>query len=196
MLDADEMNASEIHEKMFVNELKEKMMSMGKVEAFGQETTRDVERMAIIRVSTKHINLWMRQLEMKRNEMCKLAGLLEFVEVRREIEAEKSLEKWAKRVSNHFTKKVKKTLFEEIDNIVWSGKDKGIVEWCARNKVFDEITEEEIEEIWRREPPDEGEPIRLNGKYVWETAKRVCNYINAHEDTVKITTFEEYLQVM
>ena len=103
---------------MFVNELKEKMMSMGKVEAFDQETIRDVERMVIIRVSTKHINLWMRQLEMKRKEMCKLARLLEFAEVGREIEAEESLEKWAKRASNHFTKKMKKTLFEEIDNML------------------------------------------------------------------------------
>ena len=105
VLDADEMNAWEIHEKMFVNELREKIMSMGKVEAFDQETIRDVERMVIIRVSTKHINLWMRQLDMKRKEMCELAMLLEFVEVKKEIEAEKFLESWSKRVSNHFTRK-------------------------------------------------------------------------------------------
>ena len=152
------MNASEIHEKMFVNELREKIMSMGKVEAFDQETIRDVERMVIIRVSTKHINLWMRQLEMKRKEMCKLARLLEFEDVGREIEAEKSLEKWAKRASNHFTKKMKKMLFEEIDNMLWSGKEKVISEWCKRNKAFDEIAEDDIKEIWQREPPDEDKP--------------------------------------
>ena len=36
----------------------------------------------------------------------------------------------------------------------------------------------------------------MNGKYVWETAKRVCNYINAHEDLIQITTFGEYRVVM
>ena len=87
-------------------------------------------------------------------------------------------------------------LFEEIDNTVWSGNEEEISGWCKRNKVFDEITEEEIEEIWKRETPGEGEPIRLNGKYVWETAKRVCDYINAHEDLICITTFEEYRVVM
>ena len=58
------------------------------------------------------------------------------------------------------------------------------------------ITEEEIEEIWHRETPDEDESIRLNGKYVWDTAKRVCEYINAHEDIIKIASFEEYRLVM
>ena len=56
--------------------------------------------------------------------------------------------------------------------------------------------EAEIEEFWMREAPDEGEPIRLNGKYVWETAKRVCEYINTHEDLIHITTFGEYKEVM
>ena len=46
--------------------------------------------------------------------------------------------------------------------------------------MYDEITEKEIEEIWQREVPDGEELIRLNGKYVWETAKRVCDYINSH----------------
>ena len=61
-------------------------------------------------------------------------------------------------------------------------------------KVYDEITE--IEEIWRRVETDEEEPIRLNRKYVWETAKRVCDYINAHEDLIHITPFGEYRMVM
>ena len=87
-------------------------------------------------------------------------------------------------------------LFEETDNMVWSGCEKDISRWCTNNKVYDEITEKEIEEIWQREVPDRYEPIRLNGKYVWETAKRVCDYINAHEDLITITSFGEYRSVM
>ena len=94
-------------------------------------------------------------------------------EMQKEIESEKSLERLAKKCSHHFTTKVKRKLFEEIDNMVWSGDEEDISRWCKRNKVFDEITEEEIEEIWKRGTPDEGEPIRLNGKYVRETAKSV-----------------------
>ena len=71
------------------------------------------------------------------------------------------------------TKKVKRMLFEETDNMVWSGCEKAISQWCTKNEVYDEITEGEIEEIWNREVSDESEPIRPNGKYVWETAKRV-----------------------
>ena len=70
-------------------------------------------------------------------------------------------------------------LYEGIDNMIWSGSETENIRWCERNKVFDEITEADIEEIWMREAPDQGEPIRLNEKYVWETAKRVCEYINA-----------------
>ena len=36
----------------------------------------------------------------------------------------------------------------------------------------------------------------MNGKMVWETAKRECNFINAHEDVIKITSFDEYRVVM
>ena len=54
----------------------------------------------------------------------------------------------------------------------------------------------EIQEIWQREVPDNEENIRLNGKYVWETSKRVCGFINAHEDLVQIKTFGEYRAVM
>ena len=106
------------------------------------------------------------------------------------------MEKWAKRCSHHFTEKVKRMLFEEIDNIVWSGNEEDISRWCRRNKVYDEITEKEFEVIWQREDPDENEPIRLNGKYVWETAKRVCDYINTRDDIIHITTFREYREVM
>ena len=139
------------------------------VEDLDEETTRMVERMVVLRVATKHINIWIRQLEMKRREMSELAGLMELEEVKDEIQKEKSLEKWARRFTNHFTKKVKRTLFEVIDNMVWCGTEKEISQWCMMNKVYDEITEDEIEEILKREVPDE-ETVRLNGKYVWETA--------------------------
>ena len=67
--------------------------------------------------------------------------MLKFEEVKSEIEKEKSLERWARRCSHHFTKKVKRMLFEEIDNIVWSGDQKEISQWCKVNKVYDEITD-------------------------------------------------------
>ena len=54
------------------------------VESLDQETTREVERMVILRIATKHINLWIRQLEMKRKEIAELARLLEFVDMERE----------------------------------------------------------------------------------------------------------------
>ena len=47
-----------------------------------------------------------------------------------------------------------------------------------------------------QEDPSDDEPIRLNGKNVWETAKRVCDFLNAHEELVRITTFCEYRVVM
>ena len=191
-----EKNGLKTSKKTFVNRLIEKMITVMNVEVMDEEASRIVERMAVVRVSTKHINLWIRQLEMKRNEICQLAGLMGVDEVKKEIEAEKSLEKWAKRCTNHFTRKAKRMLFEEIDNMVWSGRDEGIVRWCSENKVYDEITEEEIEEIWNREDPDEDEPTRLNWKFVWETSKRVCNFINGHEELIQITTFGEYRTVM
>ena len=87
---------------------------------------------------------------MKRKEMSELAGLMKLQEVKKEISDEKSMERWARRCSNFFTKKVKRVLFEEIDNIVWRGKEKEISSWCQQNKVYDEITDDEIEEIWQR----------------------------------------------
>ena len=109
--------------------------------------------MVIVRISTKHINLWMRQLEMKRKEMQELAGLMGLEEVKKEIGKEKSLERWAKRGTTHFTKKVKRMLYEETDNLIWSGCEKKVTRWCKRNVVNDEITEEEIEDIWRKRRP-------------------------------------------
>ena len=85
--------------------------------------------------------------------MSDLAGLMKLEEIKKEIEKEKFNERWDKRCSHRFTKKVKRMLFEEIDNVVWSGDVKEIAQWCKRNKVFDEITPNEIEEIWQSEQP-------------------------------------------
>ena len=113
--------------------LMEKVKQSMNVEMLDEETTRMVERIVVLRVATKHINLWTRQLEMKRKEMSELAGLVKLEDVKEEIERVKSLETWARTATNHFTKKVKRMLFEEIDNIVWSGKEKAISRWCQRN---------------------------------------------------------------
>ena len=115
---------------------------------------------------------------------------------KRKNKKEKTLQKCARRATNQFPKKTKRVIFEMTDNMVWGGEEKVVLEWCKRNKVFDEITDEEIDEIWQRNDPVDEEPIRLNGKNVWETAKRVCDYISAHEDLIKITTFGEYRVVM
>ena len=177
--------------KTVLEKMKEKM----KVDVLDKETTGMVEWLVVLRISTKTINLWIRQLEMKRKETGELARLMGFDDVKSEIEKEKKMERWAKRCTTHFTKKTKRMLYEEIDNFIWSGKENGITNWCMRNKVYDEITENEIQEIWNREDRED-EHIRLNGKYVWKTAKRVCDFINAHEDLINITTFGEYQNVM
>ena len=65
-------------ERTFMTEMREKTMAIMNVETLDQETIRDVERVVLLRVSTKHINLWIRQLEMKRMEMCHLAALMGF----------------------------------------------------------------------------------------------------------------------
>ena len=182
---------------MFLETLFKKLMTTLNVDDLDEETTRMVERMAVLRVATKHINLWMRQLEMKRGEIIELARLMGLDEIKKEIEEGKDLEGWAKKCSHHFTKKIRRMLFEETDNMIWSGVEKELAQWCKKNKVYDEITEDEIEEIWKREEdPNDDEPIRLNGKYVWETAKRVCDFVTAHEDLIRITTFSEYRVVM
>ena len=80
--------------------------------------------------------------------------------------------------------------------MIWSDGESEITSWCRRNKVYDETPDREIEEIWIRDGPDDNEQVRLNGKFVWETAKRVCNFINAHDDLIRITTFGEYKVVM
>ena len=67
--DEGEKNDSRTVERKFMTDMMEKAMAMKNVEALDQETIRDVERIVILRVSTKHINLWIRQLEMKRAEI-------------------------------------------------------------------------------------------------------------------------------
>ena len=47
-----------------------------------------------------------------------------------------------------------------------------------------------------RDQGENDEAIRLNGKYVWETAKRVCDFIASREELIHITTFGEYRKVM
>ena len=187
----DEINLTR-EGKKFVGYLMEKLKTTLKVEDLDEETTRMTERTVVLRISTKHINLWMRQLEMKRMEICELAGLIGLEEVKKEIGNEKSLEAWARRCTNHFTRKVKRLLYAETDNMIWNESESEIAKWCRRNKISDEITDDEMMEICRREDRDDDEPVRLNGKYVWETAKRVCDFINAHEDLIAITTFGEY----
>ena len=66
-------------------ELMEKLRKMLNVEELDEETTRMIEKVVVLRVSTTHINLWVRQLEMKRKEMSELAGLMELVDVKEEI---------------------------------------------------------------------------------------------------------------
>ena len=45
----------------------EKMKRLLNSDEGDKETTVMVERLAILRISTKHINIWIRQLEKKRN---------------------------------------------------------------------------------------------------------------------------------
>ena len=71
-------------------------MEMMRVESLDEETTKMIERLVVLRVSTKHINMWIRQLEMKRMEMCELAGLMRLEKTKEEIQKERSLERWAK----------------------------------------------------------------------------------------------------
>ena len=81
----------------FLEKLFEKMAKMANVEELGEETTRMVERIVVLRVAIKHINLWIRQLEMKRMEIGELAELLGFDSVRKEYEREKTMDRWARR---------------------------------------------------------------------------------------------------
>ena len=100
------------------------------------ETTRMVERIVIMRVCTKHTNLWMRQLEMKRREIGELAGLIGFDGVKTEVEKEKNLEAWGKRCTHFFNEKTKRLLFQETDNIVWNCGENEIASWVRRKSLM------------------------------------------------------------
>ena len=76
----------------FMKIVLEKVGEMMNGEMLDEETTMMVERIIVLRLSTKHINLWTRQLEMKRSEIGELAGLIGFDEVKMEVAKEKSLE--------------------------------------------------------------------------------------------------------
>ena len=51
---------------------------------------------------------------------------MKFEEIKKEILKKKSIERWARRCTHFFTKKVKRTLFEEIDNMMLSGDKKEV----------------------------------------------------------------------
>ena len=70
--------------------VKEKLEELMNVFVLEEETIRIVEKMVMLRLSTKHINLWVRQLDMKRKEICELAEVMGFEEVKKEIEKENS----------------------------------------------------------------------------------------------------------
>ena len=52
-----------------VTELLERMIEMMRVESLDEETTKMIERLVVLRVSTKHVILWMRQFEIKKRDM-------------------------------------------------------------------------------------------------------------------------------
>ena len=66
----------------------------------------------------------------------------------------------------------------------------------VRTSIYDEITNEEAEEIWNRETPDQVLEIRLNVKYVRGTAKQVYDFINAHEELIRFTSLGKGRVVM
>ena len=56
-------------EREFLNTLLEKTKKMLNEEDMDEEASRMTERLAVLRIATKHIKIWTRQLEMKRKEM-------------------------------------------------------------------------------------------------------------------------------
>ena len=65
--------------------LTERVEELTDVCVLEEETIRMAEETVLLRLSTKHINLWVRQLDMKRKEICELAELMGFEEVKEEI---------------------------------------------------------------------------------------------------------------
>ena len=87
---------------MFVRNMLEKLKTVMALDVLDDETTKMVQMLIILRLSTKHINLWARQLEMKRREKCELGGLLKFEAIVIEIEEENNLERWSRRCTIFF----------------------------------------------------------------------------------------------
>ena len=71
----EEKNGLENEGTAFMRRLKERLAEMLKVEELDDETTMMVERLAVLRIATKHINLWILQLEMKRNAGVRAGGV-------------------------------------------------------------------------------------------------------------------------
>ena len=94
------------------------------------------KRKVVLRISTKHINLRIHHLEVERREILVLARLMKLDVVKNEDEKEKSLECWARRCTNHFTKKARRMLFSEIDNMMMSGNVKDNCAWCKKTRCM------------------------------------------------------------
>ena len=63
-----------------------------------------------------------------------------------------------------------------------------------RKRRFCEITDEEIEGLWNREAPDQEEVVRMNGKYVWDVAKRACDFIHTHGGRIDIIVLRKQMR--
>ena len=119
-----ETNDSKVKRMGFIDVVMAKLAKMMKGDVVDEETSRMAERMMLLRISTKHINLWVRQLELKRKAVCELAKLMRFEWIGNEIENEKNLKRWGKRVTNNFPKAMRRKIYEEVDNMVWSENEK------------------------------------------------------------------------
>ena len=105
---------------VFLKILLEKTEDLKNDDSLDDETIRMTERIVIIGIFTKHINLWIRQLEMKRREIGHLAELMKMEDVENEIKREKSLE---------LSKKVHESLSQEDQkNVVWRNRQHDL-EW-------------------------------------------------------------------
>ena len=54
-------------ESVFLKAVFDEVKKTLNIDELDVETIRMTERLAVLRIATKHINLWIRQLEMKRN---------------------------------------------------------------------------------------------------------------------------------
>ena len=61
-----QVEVTEMNGTLFMKTVKEKVAEMMKIEEVDEEATRTIARIIVLRVSTKHNNLWTRQLELKK----------------------------------------------------------------------------------------------------------------------------------